>query len=400
MKKKTYIFTAVALLALLPSCQQETLAPSGELPSPADYIQFGTPTVTLNTESRSITKDALTSGDAFGVLGYCVPYLQRTTTPDYNSGKSEWSIKKILCYPDVFDKQPVRITSNGCQYDFTKEGQTSTSTNYNPKSWYKLGTNPEGGSDTNIPEVDDYKYTFIGYYPYADYFDITYKSQYENGTYYGAPVLTFTMPQTGNSKETPLEHTNTPDAMLGVLYDQTKDDGNVNFNFSHMLTALGFEVNNYSEDRDLTIHSVKLSGSFYKKIIVDFTDSSAKEIFPRDRYTGTYTLLDGDLQLKHPKEGEIVTSSGLLGGEHLLLISGEENNYFGENVEVTIEYTFGDGQRKTSSESRPGTFHPQPGVKYTAQLNFVGDTFILQFVVDNNEMWEDGGSDNDDILFE
>ena len=44
-------------------------------------------------------------------------------------------------------------------------------------------------------------------------------------------------------------------------------------------------------------------------------------------------------------------------------------------------------------------------MKYTAQLNFVGETFVLQFVVDNGEQWEDGGADdgredNDDIVFE
>ena len=395
MKKKTYIFTAVALALLLPSCQQETLDQTGEAPSPADYIQFGTPTVILNTESRSITKDALNAGDAFGVLGYCVPYQRENPIPNYNSGSDSWSTKRRLCYPDVFDKQPVKVTSNGCQYDFNEEGQASTSTNYHPKSWYKAGTNPEGGSNSTIPEADDYKYTFIGYYPYANYFDITYKSQYEDGTDYGAPVLTFTMPQTGGDN---LNHNDTPDAMLGVLYDRTKNEGNVNFNFSHMLTALGFEVNNYSEDRDLIIHSVKLSGSFYKKITVDFTTSPATIAFPTDRYTGTYTLLNEDLQLGHPEEGEITKSSDLLGGEHLLLISGEENKYFGEDVKVTIEYTFGNEANKTYSASRPGTFTPQPGVKYTAQLNFVGDTFILQFVVDNNETWEDGGSDNDDDI--
>ncbi len=44
-------------------------------------------------------------------------------------------------------------------------------------------------------------------------------------------------------------------------------------------------------------------------------------------------------------------------------------------------------------------------MKYTAQLNFVGDTFVLQFVVDNSEQWEDGEADdgredNDDVVFE
>ena len=61
--------------------------------------------------------------------------------------------------------------------------------------------------------------------------------------------------------------------------------------------------------------------------------------------------------------------------------------------------------RKQQSIPRPGTFTPRPGVKYTAQLNFVGDTFVLQFVVDNSEQWEDGEADdgredNDDVVFE
>ena len=55
--------------------------------------------------------------------------------------------------------------------------------------------------------------------------------------------------------------------------------------------------------------------------------------------------------------------------------------------------------------TRPGTFTPKPGVKYTAQLNFVGEAFVLQFVVANSDIWEDGELDdnddsNDDIIFQ
>ena len=78
--------------------------------------------------------------------------------------------------------------------------------------------------------------------------------------------------------------------------------------------------------------------------------------------------------------------------------------YLGEDLTVTINYKFGN---KTNSEElkRPGTFTPKPGVKYTAQLNFVGSAFVLQFVVDNSEEWddgeaEDGNETNDDIIFE
>ena len=89
--------------------------------------------------------------------------------------------------------------------------------------------------------------------------------------------------------------------------------------------------------------------------------------------------------------------------ETYYILSGE-GEYFGEDVEVVIDYEFR-GERKTVLRSRPGTFTPSPGYRYTAQLNFIGDAFVLQFVVDNSEAWEDGeladGDDsNDDIIFE
>ena len=86
-----------------------------------------------------------------------------------------------------------------------------------------------------------------------------------------------------------------------------------------------------------------------------------------------------------------------------MLISGTGTS-FGENVKVRIEYVF-NGVPNVFETARPGTFTPQAGIKYTAQLNFVGDTFVLQFVVDNQEQWEDGEADdedemNDDVIFE
>lgn len=83
-----------------------------------------------------------------------------------------------------------------------------------------------------------------------------------------------------------------------------------------------------------------------------------------------------------------------------MLISGE-GSYFGEDVQVVIDYKLGDSDRKTEYITRPGTFTPSPGVRYTAQLNFVGNAFVLQFVVDNSEQWENGGSDDGgDVVFE
>ena len=34
---------------------------------------------------------------------------------------------------------------------------------------------------------------------------------------------------------------------------------------------------------------------------------------------------------------------------------------------------------------------PRAGTKYTAQLNFVGETFVINFVAAEDEFWEDGG---------
>lgn len=219
------------------------------------------------------------------------------------------------------------------------------------------------------------------------------------------------MPQTGGSVSDPLDHRQTPDAMLAVLYDRRKADGNLRFNFSHVLTGLGVEVNNFSE-HDLQIHSVTLSGDFYKEVRIDLTGDVSTFSFPETYYAGTYTFFDGtpagsylELPAPKPESGETVTSSGLIGNEHLLLISGAENpGFFGEGVEIRLDYTFA-GVRKQYETERPGTFTPRPGTRYTAQFNFVGDAFVLQFVVDNQEQWEDGEAGdndetNDDVIFE
>lgn len=370
------------------------------------YIQFTTPT--LAVETRSHAKDYFEDGDAFGVLGYCVPYTVGTSTPNYGSGGASWSNKKKQCPPDVFYKQKVLINANGCIYDYTGGNGN------NPKYWYRDGYDTKGGSNPDITNTSGYNYSFIAYYPYEGAFTI---EEPVNESTAGAPVLTFIMPQEGNSLDTPLDHNKTPDAMLSVLYNRLQSDGNLNFNFSHVLTGLGFEVNNFS-NYDLRVHSIFLKGAFYKTVKVDLRGDKVVYSFPNDRYVGTYTIFNaetmgGDLVLSAPAEGETVTSSPSPVGpirdelegrnEHLLLISGTGYS-FGEDVEVYIKYTF-NGESKEQHYSRPSTFTPRPGVKYTAQLNFVGDAFVLQFVTDNDEQWgngmaDDGNEENDDIIFE
>ena len=59
-------------------------------------------------------------------------------------------------------------------------------------------------------------------------------------------------------------------------------------------------------------------------------------------------------------------------------------------TEVSVEYTY-KGADKTATAERPTQFQPRAGVRYTAQLNFVGETFALNFIAADNEFWEDGG---------
>ena len=87
-----------------------------------------------------------------------------------------------------------------------------------------------------------------------------------------------------------------------------------------------------------------------------------------------------------------------------MLISGTGTS-FGDNIKVYLDYTFKGTRKSNEGLTRPGTFTPQPGKKYTAQLNFVGDAFVINFVVDNSGEWgngaaADGDTGNDDIIFE
>ncbi len=410
MKKKLCLLSSAFVLLAI-ACQQDELPVSA---SENNYISFAAPTLDMETSTRSHTQDALAAGDKFGVLGYCVPYeLGRPGTYNYNAGTSVWLNKYGLCPPSVFYNEPVTVGGIYCTYE-------------NLKQWYMPGKGMDGLDNAEVgSNAEQYRYTFFAYYPYLDADPVFSVDSPTDAATAGAPKFTFTMPQSGSDVNSPLDHNMTPDAMFAVLFNRQKMQGSLTFTFSHMLTALGFEVNNFSE-YDLQVHSIKLSGQFFKQIVLDFTGSGTlgSYTFPEQYYRGAYTVYDETahngqpLSLPAPADGEERSTSGLLPqnadgtGEHILLISGSAP-YFGpvsgdpasnpDVVHVSIDYTFSDGTipaRRTAVYGRPTTFTPTAGTKYTAQLNFVGNAFVLQFVVDNNETWEDGGSDNDDVIFE
>ena len=108
-------------------------------------------------------------------------------------------------------------------------------------------------------------------------------------------------------------------------------------------------------------------------------------------YSGTYP---GTYVIYNNEEGFAIapnSSVPLIGDKHLLLLSNAtDGTYFGENVKVHVEYTYR-GEAKNASAERPTQFQPRAGVRYTAQLNFVGETFALNFIAAEDEFWEDGG---------
>ena len=165
------------------------------------------------------------------------------------------------------------------------------------------------------------------------------------------------------------------------------------FNFSHIMTGLGFAVNNdnYGEEKKetVTVKRVTLSGHVARAITIDFSKNTNEEGFYT--YSGTYP---GTYEIYNNETGLAVapnSSVSPIGDKHLLLLSNAtDGTYFGKDVEVSVEYTY-KGADKTATAERPTQFQPRAGVRYTAQLNFVGETFALNFIAADNEFWEDGG---------
>lgn len=388
------------------SCSKENI---GMQPgSESEHIMFSTPEVLLGSEAetRSMLKgSSLPAGSSFSVWGYCRAYAPGTTNLDDNSSTSEWDIKKALCPPTLFtpNKLEVTVNANGCSYYDTQSGGT--------KAWLV--------GDDNI-------YSFAAMYPYeANGLNVSFKQQ--NGKYVDAPIITYTMPYSGDV--TADTYKNTPDVMVGFRKNHRKIDGHVPFTFHHLMSALSVRVNNYSEYYDadnnlqgteLEIHSIKLQGTFHKTIQVDL--STGGDYTFSDSYTATYVLYeDGGAgysvpYIDDPETPEVDETSVVLGEPVMLLCGkpgiddpygpGSKNQDTG--IKLVLDYTFG-GVRKTDVKfnliNPDLSFSPQVGVNYTFQLNWIGDGLVLLIMPSSNAQWGDGEGDdsnagNDDIIFE
>lgn len=369
---KLFVY-AVISSSLLVSCEQDMPTDI----SSADYIMFSVPQLKVESSSRStFIENELPDASSFGVMGYCVPYQNMTTDPDWNSGSAVWSAKRPNVHPDVFENQKVTYSSASGSCSYTNTVGTLT-------KWYNTTDN------TEAVNPDDYRYTFFAYYPYLDINPCFTVSTTDNSGK-GAPIFKFTMPFSDGDNNTLRDDSETPDAMLAVNYNLLRTGGNVTFAFSHIMVGLGFSLSNYNfaQEDIITVNSIKLSGSFVKSLTVDFNKATNESGFftYSDRYNGYFNIIDNSVTIN---PGETIEPE-----KHLLLLTDNINeNFFGE-VSLEINYTYKGGEPKTVTAGRPTDFKPQPGVKYTAQLSFVGETFVLDFVAAENEIWENGGDSN------
>lgn len=370
------------------------------------YIHFGVPAVTVETRAtEGFIEGKLPGGASFGVLGYCLAYNPGTTAYNPNSGTSLWRIKSALCPPSVFYKQEVRLDESGeyATYD-------------NPKRWYTDGPNSDLGNVT-LSRTDEYQYTFFAYYPYDGNFDI----KPGNATTAGTPVITYSMPYEEDEKVIRDFDTRMPDPMLAVTYNVQRDRRMVDFNFFHITTGLGFQVNNYSqvgetvvdegdEGVNLVIYSIKLKGTFFRSVTANMAGAAVEISYDRgDTYTATYVLYDNPDGTVVPWQQDGSEGSISLEPEkYVRLLSGNEaDGIFGpeNDIQVLVEYQLGNNEGKVEEINRPASFVPSPGTRYTAQLNWVNNAFVLIMQPDNGDMWEDGeavdgNEGNDDVIFE
>ena len=373
MRRYPFILSLVIGALLASACSDDEIA---GLPTFADTaIEFGAPSVGVEVGTRGPVNQ-LPDGASFGVFGYC---LAQTSPSDQTlntaSGNQVWDYKKQLCRPEVFYNQQVTYNQGVCTYT-------------PPEQWYA---------------PTDYNYSFFAYYPYGNTFQgNTFFTTSTTATTLGAPKVEFSIPFDSTDETTPLDDSKVPDAMVAQSIDVTRNTGQVQLNFLHILTGLNFQVNNYNVDENgnpgnpVTIHSLKLRGKFYKSVQINFDQGYD---FPDETFHGTYTILDDS--------DKDVTVNGLesvskIGDKTLLLVSNlnktsTDDGYLGQ-LSLDIVYSFGDSQRRSRSFPRPENFLPSGGTIYTAQLNFIGDSFVLNFIVDNNQQWEDGG--DSDITFE
>lgn len=386
---------------LFTSCGDEPLA--GATPDASEHIIFGTPEIALHyNRSRSGIENEI--GGDFCVYGYCAPRdIKDNNITNWGNAQAGWNSKSAYVSPHVFNAQ--RVESDG-KYSLDPNEQGKL------KAWETAsGLDPL-----------QFKYSFIAYYP----FDNTiFTMNAQNGdntvpaTSMGVPVLTFNMPfnDSGSADQTVRRNpADIKDAMIAAVFDHTKPQGAINFRFEHLLSAFRFKINNYTNLR-LQINRVELVGTFFKSADINFKETTVARPQATGSYSGTFVLLDGagtPQQIPSQSEaGDFLGASPDNNSEgiSLMLLTGinTENltnyNYLGPGTtapQLVFDYTLYNEQNNTvvaeyknvTTSFSPA--NPAAGVRYTVNLNFVGNEFILVFTPEGDS-WE-GDHDNDIII--
>ena len=363
---RKHIIYLLGLAFVISSC--ETDKPG----MPDSTIRFNIPGL-IGEQVKSGPQSEFNDGDQFGVLGYCQPQISpQDPTLNPSGGSFSWNSKKDLCTPNVFYKQAVTYRDGSCSYTPLKE-------------W----------------EREDYQYSFFAYYPYDGYFEVL-----SGEKDLGAPRVKFSLPFDGDAGS--IKPGTVHDAMVTQTLDATKSAGYASLRFMHILTGLNFRINNYNATESgepgepVTIHSIKLSGTFYKSININFDEGFS---YPDETFNATYEILTddpGDDLIVEGQDWAMVGDDGSGNSTTVLMVSNlDKENYLGD-LKLVIEYTFMGSKETSEPITRPENFVPAGGTIYTVQLNFIGDSFVLNFIVHNpdtgNSTWEDEG--DSDIIFQ
>lgn len=382
------IFLALPSLALLTGCSADGNEPPMPEPDPTQSIVFGQAAASggidaqkqASTPSRSTLLNALPEGAQTKVYGYCVP-LSVSLNTDPASATLPWVQKANYSVPDVF---PGSNTSEG-----NIAGTTLTVNNgrlkYDgtPKPWL---------TGSNL-DADAANYTFISHYPAAGAFTYSRHAVAANSRT-GAPRFTFTMPAAAAT-----DHTAIPDAMVAAKFDHQKSDGQVHFTYRHILTALRFQINNYSAE-ELTLTSIRLEGDFFNSAAFTFNTGEIVQTTAATTFHGNWDLSPTGGMTVASNSGRPLgddtrgTSVMLLPDPAITPSAGNDTDCLGSNKKLHVVYSIGTTPYTQDLDVKL-LFKPAGGTSYALNLNFVGNEFVIFF--QPTDLWENG-SDNGIVI--
>lgn len=384
MKLHRFTYISAALLAgyMAAGCS-EADEPAYKA-SPEEYILFNRPWIDPDATTSDFASRAelTTSVEEFDVWGYCVPRSVSNTSQQNQAGAPlDWNKKSNFFFAgaDVFNKTRVKTDGNFTDYKASIRLQ----------QWN---------------EDEDARYTFVATSVTGGTFTMANASASSSNAH--GPLLTFTLPATGNDLATPLDYTAQPDALIAATFDHQKADGRVPVSFAHIMVGLRFKFHNHTDNKDLVVKKVTFAGEFYKETVIDFsTDNPDFTVDASKTYKGTFTLLSSE-QTILPGTADMMGADShpvtllLLPNRHPVLNPDGQHDkelVLGNSKTITIDYRIGDKENTYTLSNFELNYIPQENSLHTAHFNFVGDEFVVMFQANNDTQWGSGSDTEVDI---